>query len=180
MGKYFKNGQGQEVGLCPSCNTIKPKSHFIDQTQQSGQFIMCYPCNRGRSRKLLREGQQIRNLLYERAGGCVWLGCHMQYPKDLVGNFCLDHINPKLKKGHHETNPKWIVHNQQEFWSRVVPNLQVLCMHHNGVKRAQQYGAGGDMHVEPWDEENQEIPHIDFNEIKLVLPGFEEFANPLT
>ena len=183
MGKYFKNEQGYDVGLCTPCNTIKPRSHFVDQTHQPEQFIACYDCTRDKSRKFLREGQQIRNLLYERAGGCVWPDCHLRYPKDFVGNFCLDHINPSLKKGVYETSPKWIVHNQEEFWSRVAPNLQVLCMHHNGVKAAQQYGVGGDMYVDPWDQDDQddqEIPHIDFNEIKLVLPGFEEFANPLT
>lgn len=36
------------------------------------------------------------------------------------------------------------------------------------------------MHVNPWDDEDEDIPHIEFNEIKLVLPGFEEYANPLT
>jgi hypothetical protein len=104
----------------------------------------------------------------------------MKYPRDFRGNFALDHIDPSLKLHSTETSPLWIFHNQQEFWSRVAPNLQVLCVHHNNIKRSQEYGVGGVMHVEPWDEDGQEIPHIDFNQVKLVLPGFEAFANPLT
>jgi len=180
MGTYFKNEQGQEVGLCTHCNTIKPKSHLVDHTLQPGQFTKCYECQRTQSRNQLEQGHAIRAIIFERAGGCVWPGCHMKYPRDFRGNFALDHIDPSLKLHVKETSANWIPHNQQEFWSRVAPNLQVLCQHHNNVKRGQEYGVGGDMHIEPWDEDDQEIPHIDFNEVKLVLPGFEEFANPLT
>ena len=181
MGTYFKNEEGQEVGLCPRCNIIKPKAYLQHhQTAGPDQFTQCIHCQRAATTKSLKEGQQIRNLLYERAGGCVWPDCHLRYPKDFVGNFCLDHIDPKLKQSKYETNPSWIVFNQEEFWSRVVPNLQVLCFHHNGVKKAQQFGVGGEMHIEPWDEDEEQIPHIDFKKIKLVLPGFEEYANPLT
>jgi hypothetical protein len=104
----------------------------------------------------------------------------MQYPRDLRGNFALDHIDPRLKVHGEETRARWIACNQEEFWSRVAPNLQVLCTHHNLVKMADERRVGGIMHVEPWDENGQDIQHIDFNEVKLVLPGFEEFANPLT
>ena len=103
----------------------------------------------------------------------------MKYPRDFRGNFALDHIDPSLKLHSKETSPIWIAHNEQEFWSRVEPNLQVLCVHHNSVKRGLQYGVGGEMHVQPWDDNEEDIPHIDFNEVKLVLPGFEKYANPL-
>ena len=181
MGRYFKNEEGQDVGLCPTCNKIKPKLYLqAHRTIGPDFFTQCIECRRAATTKALREGQMIRNLLYERAGGCVWPDCHLRYPRDFVGTFCLDHINPSLKKGSYETNAMWITHNEEEFWTRVVPNLQVLCVHHNQVKRAQQYGVGGEMHIEPWDQDEEDIPHIDFNEIKLVLPGFEEYANPLT
>ncbi len=180
MGTYFKNEHGQDVGLCPNCNTIKPRSHLIDSTHQLGQFTKCYECQRVSTRQRLEEGNAIRAIILEAAGGCVWPGCHMKYPRDFSGNFALDHINPALKIHKKETAADWIVFNQEEFWSRVAPNLQVLCTHHNLVKRAQQYGVGGEMHVNPWDDEDEDIPHIEFNEIKLVLPGFEEYANPLT
>ena len=180
MGQYFKNEQGHEVGLCPGCNKIKPRSHMLAASQQRPGFIHCHECNRRANRKRLEKGQMIRSLLYERSGGCVWPGCHMKYPRDFRGNFALDHIDPSLKLHEKETAPLWIACNQEEFWSRVAPNLQVLCTHHNLVKMSQEYGVGGSMHVEPWEEDDQEIPHIDFNEVKLVLPGFEAFANPLT
>ena len=180
MGTYFKNEEGQEVGLCPRCNKIKQRSHLVSATYSLGQFTKCYECQRTQSRNHVEQGHTIRAIIFERAAGCVWPGCHMKYPRDFRGNFALDHIDPSLKLHKNETSPSWIPHNQQEFWSRVAPNLQVLCVHHNNIKRGQEYGVGGEMHVEPWDEEDQEIPHIDFNEVKLVLPGFEEFANPLT
>ena len=180
MGTYFKNEQGQEVGLCPTCNIIKPRSHLIQQTHRSEQFTTCYECQRIRTRRQNEVGHAIRAIILERAGGCVWPGCHMKYPRDFRGNFALDHIDPSLKLHDKETWPTWLAYNQEEFWSRVAPNLQVLCQHHNSVKKAQEYGVGGDMHIEPWDQDEEEIPHIDFNEIKLVLPGFEEYANPLT
>ena len=179
MGTYFKNEHGQEVGLCTSCNTIKPKSHLLSDERSLRLFKKCHECNRERAREQLATGHAIRMILFERAGGCVWPECHMRYPRDLRGNFALDHINPELKLHNKETKAVWIACNQEEFWSRVVPNLQVLCNHHNGEKAGIQFGVGGIMHVEPWDDD-EEIPHIDFNEIKLVLPGFEEYANPLT
>ena len=180
MGSYFKNEQGQEVGLCPVCKKIKQRSHLINQSHHSGQFTQCYECQRLWSRKRDEQGHAIRAIIFERAGGCVWPECHMKYPQDFRGNFALDHIDPSLKLHKAETSPSWIPHNQEEFWSRVAPNLQVLCEHHNLVKKSQEYGVGGDMHIEPWDQDEEYIPHIDFNEIKLVLPGFEEYANPLT
>ena len=180
MGTFFKNEQGQEVGLCPNCNIIKPRSHLIQQTYKSEQFFKCYECQRTYTRRQNQVGHAIRAIILERDGGCVWPGCHMKYPRDFRGNFALDHIDPSLKLHDKETWPSWIPHNQEEFWSRVAPNLQVLCQHHNSVKKTQDYGVGGNMHIEPWDQDEEDIPHIDFKEIKLVLPGFEEYANPLT
>ncbi len=180
MGTYFKNEHGQEVGLCPKCNTIKPKSHLVRHSQDERWFHFCYECNRRKNREQQAIGDRIRQSIFLKAGGCVWPGCHMRYPQDLRGNFCLDHINPELKLHKHETQSMWIASNQEEFWSRVAPNLQVLCVHHNLEKMANEYTVGGIMHVEPWDGDDDDIPHIDFNEIKLVLPGFEEYANPLT
>ena len=178
MPQYFINEQGQQVGLCTMCNRIKPKSHLLARSHDT--FHYCHECNRKKTRRHSERGHMIREILLVRAGGCVWPGCHMQYPRDFRGNFALDHINPRLKLHIRETQPMWISCNQEEFWSRVAPNLQVLCQHHNNAKSTEEYGVGGDMHVEPWDYDDQEIPHIDFNEVKLVLPGFEEFANPLT
>ncbi len=180
MATYFKNEQSHEVGLCPICNTIKPKSHLVPHNQNERWFHFCYECGRRRSRERLAIGDRIRHSILLKAGGCVWPGCHMKYPRDLRGNFALDHINPQLKLHSNETSSLWILHNQDEFWSRVVPNLQVLCVHHNGEKFSKEFGVGGIMHVEPWDDNDEDIPHIDFNQIKLVLPGFEEYANPLT
>ncbi len=181
MGKFFKNEQGHEVGLCPCCNTIKPRSHLQDFPRGGpNAFTQCYECQRLASRKRDQRGHAIRAVIFERAGGCVWPGCHLKYPRDFPRNFALDHIDPSLKLHQNETKASWISHNQEEFWLRVAPNLQVLCTHHNLVKMAEEFGVGGDMHVEPWEDVGEEIPHIDFNEIKLVLPGFEEYANPLT
>ena len=179
MATFFKNEQGQEVGLCPLCDTIKPKSHLVQHSQSERWFHFCYECGRRKSRERIVEGDRVRHSILLKAGGCVWPGCHMRYPRDWRGNFALDHINPALKLHNKETDAKWIVAHEEEFWSRVAPNLQVLCVHHNLVKKGQEFGVGGIMHVEPWDDD-EEIPHIDFNEMKLVLPGFEEYANPLT
>ena len=180
MPKLFKNEHGQDVGLCTHCNTIKPKSHLVPFAKREGEFVQCYECNRQDSRKYLAKGDAIRHSIFLKAGGCVWPGCHMRYPQDLRGNFALDHINAALKLHIRETGSMWIACNQEEFWSRVAPNLQVLCVHHNLEKKSLEYNVGGTMHVNPWDKDEEEIPHIDFNEIKLVLPGFEEYANPLT
>ena len=180
MGKYFKNEQGQEVGLCPTCKKIKPRSHLRANSGNMPGFLTCHECNREKVRRWTQKGQVIREGIFLRAGGCLWPECHMKYPRDFRGNFALDHIDPSLKLHYRETQPLWIAANQEEFWSRVAPNLQVLCQHHNSVKRGQEYGVGGDMHIQPWDQEDEDIPHIDFNQIKLVLPGFEEYANPLT
>jgi len=72
------------------------------------------------------------------------------------------------------------MHNQEEFWRRVFPNLQVLCHHHNETKRTIEFGFGGAMYTDPWDEKENEIVIVDFNEVAFRLPGMEEFANPLT
>ena len=104
----------------------------------------------------------------------------MKFPRDLQGNFALDHIDPSLKQHKNETMAQWVIWHKEEFWRRVFPNLQVLCNHHNSEKYAIEYGVGGIMHTDPWDEDIDEESILDFNEIALVLPGMEEFANPLT
>ena len=180
MGTLFTNDNGEEVGLCPDCNKIKPASHFILRKETSNQFRTCYGCRREQSRERTKKGAEIRHSIMLAAGGCVWPGCHMRYPQDLAGNFALDHIDPLLKLHVRETNSKWVYINQEEFWSRVAPNLQVLCNHHNLLKSAQERRVGGILHTDPWDEDETDFEPIDFNEIKPVLPGFEEFANPLT
>jgi len=104
----------------------------------------------------------------------------MRYPRDLPGNFALDHIDPSLKQHDQEVKGTWVICNQEEFWRRVFPNLQVLCQHHNGEKSHIEYGVGGIMHTDPWGEDVNEDLTLDFNQIAFRLPGMEEFANPLT
>jgi len=104
----------------------------------------------------------------------------MRYPRDFAGNFALDHIDPTLKTGVHETKASWVLAHLDEFWKRVVPNLQVLCQHHNNEKNRSENGVGGVLHVNPWEVQEEEIDIVDFNEVAFRLPGMEEFANPLT
>lgn len=180
MGFFFINDDGQRVGLCPTCNNIKPDYLMRAYKDKPEQFRTCYECNRKTGRAVEEQWQQIRHSLLLKAGGCVWPGCHMRYPQDLSGNFALDHIDPKLKTGNHETKGTWVMAHLDEFWERVVPNLQVLCNHHNYEKMKMEIGVGGVLHINPWDEQEDEIRIVDFNEIAFRLPGMEEFANPLT
>jgi len=180
MGFFFINDDGQRVGLCPKCNKIKPDVLFRAYKDRPEQFRDCYECHREYRRAICEEWQQIRHSLLLKAGGCVWPGCHMRYPQDLSGNFALDHIDPTLKTGAHETKSWWVLSHLHEFWGRVVPNLQVLCHHHNTEKNSVESGVGGVLHTDPWDEDIDEDLIVDFNEIAFRLPGMEEFANPLT
>jgi len=104
----------------------------------------------------------------------------MRYPRDLYGNFELDHIDPTLKIKRGETKSNWIASNQDEFWTRVYPNLQVLCGHHHRLKSASEKKVGGILYINVWDRDNEEDQIVDFNGIALRLPGMESFANPLT
>jgi len=180
MGTFFINDSGQSVGLCPKCNLIKPQAMFAKQTYQVNQFTYCYVCMREFTQIRRSIGDQIKISIIEQAGGCVWPGCHMRYPRDFFGNFELDHINPELKIKPTETKSTWIASNQEEFWIRVYPNLQVLCGHHHQEKTRSEQKAGGILHVNPWDRDTDEDSIVDFNEIAPVLPGMESFVNPLT
>jgi len=180
MGTFFTNDQGQRVGLCQGCNQIKPDFMFILDKRKSNQFTICYHCNRERRRGQLMQWAAIRHNILIQAGGCVWPGCHMKYPRDFSGNFALDHIDPTLKTGSHETTDWWVVAHLDEFWERVVPNLQVLCHHHNGEKNSIESGVGGVLHTDPWDEDIDEDLILDFNDLAPCLPGMESFMNPLT
>ena len=180
MGTFFINEQGQRVGLCPECKEIKADVMFQKRRKGSNQFTRCYECNRKRGLVLSAEWAVMRHEILTRAGGCVWPGCHMKYPRDLPGNFALDHIDPSLKQHRRETKHSWVMHNQEEFWRRVFPNLQVLCHHHNNEKRCIEFGVGGVMHTDPWDEDVDKDLILDFTEIAMRLPGMESFVNPLT
>ena len=107
--------------------------------------------------------------------------CHMRYPRDLRGNFALDHIDATLKQDDRETQPAWIACNEQEFFKRIRPNLQVLCTHHNNLKKSIEYNVGGIHHVNPWEREDDELTEDKYYEdVQLVIPGLELIPNPLT
>jgi hypothetical protein len=165
MGTFFVNDQGVKVGLCPVCKIIKPSQVLRASPYSSEQFIICHECNRTNTRNHQQIGQRIRLQIFEEAGGCQWFGgCHLRYPRDYSGNFALDHVNPKLKLHKSETRSGWIASNLVEFETRVKPNLQVLCNHHNTLKGGEEYGVGGFMHIEPWDQEdidNNSVIHFD-------------------
>ena len=135
----------------------------------------CIDCVRLLATKRNAIGHAQREIVLSRSGGCEWIDggvrCIMRYPEHYRGNFALDHIDPTLKRSN-DLLPAWIASNIDEFWSRVVPNLQVLCHHHNSVKCWQQYGVGGEMHVDPWLEEyDYELIPPDDNQLTLFGPN---------
>ena len=139
---------------------------------------ICQDCNRIRVRHRNSLGHAQREMILSRAGGCEWIEngvrCILKYPDHHRGNFALDHIDPKLKQKN-DLLPAWIASNLDEFWSRVVPNLQVLCQHHNSVKCWQEYGVGGSLHVDPWLEDyDDEL--IAPDETQLTLFGLNELT----
>lgn len=136
---------------------------------------ICFDCNRVKVRSKNALGMAQREIVLSRAGGCQWVEdgvrCNLRYPEHHRGNFALDHIDPRLKRKS-DLLPSWISSNVDEFWSRVVPNLQVLCQHHNSVKCWQEYGVGGSMHVEPWLEQyDYELIPPDENQLTLFGPN---------
>ena len=166
---------------------IKPVRRFkVWNSPRASPGFLCYDCNRKRTRVSLTRGLEIKSQILNEAGGCMWVGddglrCHMRYPRDHRGNFALDHIDASLKQGHHETQPTWIGCNEQEFFKRVRPNLQVLCHHHNNLKRSIEFGVGGIHHVNPWEREDDELnDEVYYDDIQLVIPGLELILNPLT
>ena len=180
MGTFFRDGNGNTVGLCPDCKRIKPETHFRKRRDRTAQFISCYDCEYDRSVARHRLGQEERHRILQAAGRCMWPDCHLRYPQDHRGNFELDHIDPRLKQHERELDAVWISGHVQEFRMRVEPNLQVLCRHHNLVKRNLEYGKGGFMYKTPWEEQS-DASFVDLNDLTPQLPGFEDvFSDPLT
>ena len=191
LGKYqerhLRNSIIDEYGMrwvrCPGAvirGTRLTEIHSVPLYKMMGwqlddKSTTCFDCQRVKTRHVVAGAVAQKQIIFSRAGGCQWvedgIRCIMRYPEHLHGNFALDHIDPKLKRKH-DLWSSWIFWNVEEFWTRVVPNLQVLCQHHNGVKFGKEYGVGGIMHVEPWLEQyDYELIPPDENQLTLFGPN---------
>jgi hypothetical protein len=185
--RHFRNSfigdDGVRWSNCPGVVTLGRRlteRHYAPLFKVLGWKInnpntLCHDCNRIKVKDRNAVGHAQRERLFLAAGGCQWVEngvrCIMRYPDHHRGNFALDHIDPSLKQPK-DLLPAWIAGNVDEFWSRVAPNLQVLCQHHNSVKCWQQYGVGGELHVEPWLEDyDQEFMPPTINQLSLFNPN---------
>jgi len=174
---------GVRVFRCTKQGCIRPVQMF-NRWYGSTRNFWCQECNNRKNKEKNLIGFQIRHEIMLQDGGCVWVEddgtrCGLRYPEHLRGNFALDHIDPTLKQHLRETHVSWIACNQDEFFTRVRPNLQTLCQHHNAVKNTKDHGIGGKYYVAPWSE-NFNTSDAEYEDMYLVLPGMESFVNPLT
>jgi len=87
------------------------------------------------------------------AGGCQNPDCRsspnhnrLVSHQENLGLFDHDHIDEELKLNRRETDPAWITVNWQEFMNRVLPNLQVLCVHCHRERSKESMKLGNSVH----------------------------------
>jgi hypothetical protein len=127
---------------CSQCQLILSIDLFSKKNNTKDGFRnSCKSCD---SKDQLRRrliGIEVKILVKKQAGGCQNELCCSSNDRGRAlltdlneKSFQLDHIDESLKIHNYETQGEWIAGNEEEFWSRVRPNIQVLCYQCHAIK----------------------------------------------
>jgi len=139
---------------CSRCRRELSLDNFNKKVNsEDGLQPYCITCSLVYRRVWGETGQKIREQIIFEAGGCENPDCcssnygerSILHEKNYL-NFQLDHIDESLKIHKRETSNDFIYRNQEEFFSRVRPNLQVLCYQCHLIKSSLSLRFGNSVH----------------------------------
>ena len=130
---------------CTKCQLVKSTSEFAkDKHARDGFTRKCKQCFRDYDTEVRQRGLQMLQSLAMDKGCCAH--CQRPYSNEDWHFFEFDHIDSQLKKSEKETKFGWIVCNSKEFFQRVAPNLQLLCVKCHKFKTSEENKFGGPVH----------------------------------
>ena len=90
---------------------------------------------------MTERGLKVLKSLAKNRGCCQH--CLRPYTEEDWHFFEFDHIDSKLKQLKKETDARWVAGHTDEFITRVVPNLQLLCVKCHKIKTIEEMKLGG-------------------------------------
>jgi len=115
----------------------------------------------------MQRGLQILQDLATTRGCCAH--CERPYSNEDWHFFEFDHIDPTQKHSRRETESRWVDRNEYEFFKRVAPNLQLLCVKCHKIKTSKECKLGGVVHQKMFGESKP---------AEVLDPGWDLF-NPV-
>ncbi len=130
---------------CHKCQLVKSATEFSRQPKNShGLQTNCKLCNQITNARTTQRGLDILQSLAMTQGCCKL--CQRPYTNEDWYFFEFDHIDPSLKQTRRETESRWVNGHQVEFFERVAPNLQLLCIKCHKIKTSKEQQIGGAVH----------------------------------
>ena len=136
---------------CNKCQLVKSISEFArDKSSQDGFTRRCKHCFRTKNAEVRQGGLQILQSLAMDKGCCAH--CERPYSNEDWHFFEFDHIDSRLKKSRKETELHWVMSHRREFFERVAPNLQLLCVKCHKLKTTEENKVGGAVHEKKYGQ----------------------------
>ncbi len=130
---------------CNKCQLVKSTSEFSkNKYVPDGLSYTCKHCHRKRHAEDRQRGLEILQCLAVDKGCCAH--CERPYLNEDWHFFEFDHIDSRCKQSKKETNAEWVSRHTQEFFERVKPNLQLLCIKCHRLKTSEENSFGGAVH----------------------------------
>jgi len=127
---------------CIKCRLLKSTSEFYKHlTNTDCLDTRCKSCVQFYSAQRIQRGLQILQNLATTRGCCAH--CQLPYSNENWHFFEFDHIDPSLKQHKKETKSPWVAKYQHEFFQRIAPNLQLLCVKCHKIKTSKELKLGG-------------------------------------
>ncbi len=161
---------------CAKCRVIKSVSLFNkNKNNPSGLHSYCKTCHSILAGELTGRGLKVLKDLATTRGQCEH--CSRLYTEEDWHFFEFDHIDAKLKQSKRETNVRWIAGHINEFLTRVVPNLQLLCVKCHKIKSVEEQKLGGSVYQKMYGQsEPAQVIQRDltlFDPHLIIEPGEE-------
>ena len=130
---------------CTKCHVVKQLTDFSNVDRgKYGKNSKCKKCNQLYAEKKTERGLKILKELASSQRCCQH--CSRLYTNEDWHFFEFDHINPNLKLFKNEAEARWIDGHRDEFYTRVAPNLQLLCVKCHKIKTSEEIKLGGSVH----------------------------------
>ncbi len=162
---------------CGKCQLVKSTSEFCKNSSPDGLHSQCKHCKRHANAEARQRGLEILQSLAIDEGCCAH--CKRPYSNEDWYFFEFDHIDSRLKQSKIEIKREWVAKNTQEFFERVKPNLQLLCIKCHRLKTTEENKVGGAVHEKKYGQSQpaEVIRHdLTLFDPSLTLEPGEEYA----